>query len=41
MASISFFVLFVVLGLRLELSIVEYFCCSGTLDLRGIELAGG
>jgi hypothetical protein len=37
----QFFVFFIVLGLRLELSIVEYFYCSGALSLRGIELTKG
>jgi hypothetical protein len=37
----QFFVFFVVLGLRLELSIVEYICCSGSLSLGGIELTEG
>jgi hypothetical protein len=41
MASISFFVFFVALGLRLELSVVEYFCYSGALSIGGIELTEG
>jgi hypothetical protein len=32
------FVFFIVLGLQLELSVVEYFDCSGALSLGGIEL---
>jgi hypothetical protein len=37
----QFFVFFVVIGLRLELSIAEYFCYSDALNLGGIELTEG
>jgi hypothetical protein len=37
----SIFVFFIILGLRLELSVAEYFYCSGALNLRGIELTEG